>query len=143
MNNTKLLNCNAMELTTFLNKGINAKKWNEYSIITGLYLTDIIQNKKRRKLFIDWLEHCEEAKTNSELLMVSYAMIEYLQDKKLKDQQYTKGEMINCYSYNKQTGNYILCVNSKGHCHISNVDYDIEYLGSYCQFIENILKQYN
>ena len=76
-------------------------------------------------------------------MFVSWEMIEYLQDKALKYQQFTKGEMINCYAYNKQTYKYVLCVNSNGKCHISNIDCGLEYLESYCRFIENILKQYN
>ena len=107
--------------------------------VTRTDLADVLYKKSSYDLFKQWLN----SKIQDNLLFVSYEMIEYLQDKNLKDQQYTKGEMINCYAYNKQTRQYILCVNSNGRCLISNIDFELEGLGSYCRFIEYLSNQLN
>ena len=107
--------------------------------VTRTDLGEVLYKQSSYSLLKQWIN----SKTPDNILFVSYEMIEYLQDKKLKGQEFTKGEMINCYAYNKETHTYILCVNNNGHCHISNIDCGIEYLETYCRFIENILKQYN
>ena len=107
--------------------------------VTRTDLADVLYRKSSYDLLKNWIN----SKTPENVLFVSYETIEYLQDKALKNQQFTKGEMINCYAYNKQTGNYILCVNSSGHCHISNIDFELEGLGSYCRFIEYLSNQLN
>ena len=63
----------------------------------------------------------QETLNNTEstgLLMVSYAMIEYLADKYSKGQRFTKDEKLNCYAYDKKSRKYISCINSNGDCFI-------------------------
>ena len=65
----------------------------EFEKVTGLTLGDILYSESKNELFKDWLQRHEELDKN--YLFVNYAMIEYLQDKQEKDQQYTTGEKIN------------------------------------------------
>lgn len=64
----------------------------------------------------------KEIEKVTNLLFVSYAMIEYLVDKYDKEQQYTKGEKLDCYSYDPKTKKYYSCINSNGDCYIYQYD---------------------
>lgn len=104
--------------TRFLLKytGASREQMNEFLDTTGLFLSDILYNESKYNLFVEWLENTDKIAKN--LLMVNYAMIEYLVDKYSKGQKYTKGEMLDCYAYDPKTRKYYSCINSGGDCFV-------------------------
>ena len=85
---------------------------NEFLQITGLDLGDVLYKESKYNLFVDWLKHHEELEEY--YLFVNNNMIEYLIDKKHKNQPYSKGELLNIYAYEPRENKYYTCVNING-----------------------------
>lgn len=101
----------------FNTSGITREQFTEFEKVTNLTIGDILYRESQYDLFADWLNKHEEL--DKKYLFVNYAMIEYLQDKQDKLQQYTKGEKINCYAYNTKTLKYYICLNEAGACKVT------------------------
>lgn len=104
--------------TQFLLKNTHAtrEQLEQFLNITGLDLGDILYRQSKCNLFVDWLEHHEKLDKN--YLFVNINMLEYLIDKKDKNQPYTNGEMINCYAYDAISEKYFTCVNINEMCEL-------------------------
>ena len=98
------------------NTGATRKELDNFTSVSGIDLSEILYSQRKHNIFVDWLEHHEELDKN--YLFVNINMLEYLIDKKDKNQPYTNGEMINCYAYDAISGKYFTCVNINGMCEL-------------------------
>ena len=103
------------DTNTLLNTtGATREQLETFLQVTRTDLSELLYKQSSYNLFKQWIN----TRKTKQLLFVSAAMIEYLADKYNKGQQYTKGEMINCYAYDSKTKKYISCINSNGNCFI-------------------------